>query len=185
MQRIKWKKFSTLTTTSLQHLDIHFDTYTICYMNGIQGSPLLHTRVISVIHDEPKFWNGNFFSQNIILLYKIRSMLTVYNSTSGLIIWWDFVIIISWHTTIWGQARVLVHNVHPSFQPSVCHMRISLKLSKIDLWLPWNSTRTLRFPFQNLPPHSPFCAFPGECSSQRHDYLSTQNYVTGVLWSTL
>jgi len=46
---------------------------------------------------------------------------------------------------------------------SVCHMRISPKLSEIDIWLLGNSNRKPRFPIQNLSSDSrsgvPFCQF--------------------------
>jgi len=35
--------------------------------------------------------------------------------------------------------------------PSVCHTRISPKLSEIDVWLLWNSVKNLGFLIQNLP----------------------------------
>jgi len=37
---------------------------------------------------------------------------------------------------------------------SVCHMRISLTLSEIDLWLLPNANRNLGFRIQNLPSYS-------------------------------
>jgi len=53
-------------------------------------------------------------------------------------------------------------------RPSVCHMRISLILSEIDVWLLENSNRNLGFPIQNLPPDlrsevrlRHFACFPG------------------------
>jgi len=38
-----------------------------------------------------------------------------------------------------------------SVRLSVCHTRISPKLSEIDVWLLENSNRNLGFPIQNLP----------------------------------
>jgi len=42
----------------------------------------------------------------------------------------------------------------PFVSLSVCHMRISPKLSEIDLWLIENANRNLGFPIQNLPTNS-------------------------------
>jgi len=48
-----------------------------------------------------------------------------------------YCIIFSWLTTMWRPAIVIVCTVHLS----VCHMRISPKLSEIDVWLLGNSNR--------------------------------------------
>jgi len=40
---------------------------------------------------------------------------------------------------------------HHNVRPSVCHTRISLKLSEIDVWLLGNSNRNPVFPVQSLP----------------------------------
>jgi len=53
----------------------------------------------------------------------------------------------SWFATMYGPAIVMVRIV----RLSVCCMRISPKLSKIDLWLLLNVNRNLGFPIQNLP----------------------------------
>jgi len=47
-------------------------------------------------------------------------------------------------------AIVMVHVVCSS----VCHIRVSPKLSKIDVWLLGKLNRNLGFPVQNLPPDS-------------------------------
>jgi len=55
--------------------------------------------------------------------------------------------IISW-PTVWGPAIVMVTlSVHLC----VCHMQVSMKLSKINVWLLGNSNRNPGFPIQNLP----------------------------------
>jgi len=67
--------------------------------------------------------------------------------------------IISWPTTMWGPAVVVVCVVCLS----VCHTHISPKLSEIDVWLLGNSNKKPGFPVENLPSGSwlevQFCQF--------------------------
>jgi len=51
---------------------------------------------------------------------------------------------ISWPATMWGPAIVMVRVV----PPSICHTRISPKLSETDVWLLGNSNRNLSSRFR-------------------------------------
>jgi len=61
-------------------------------------------------------------------------------------------LVISWPATMWGSA--ILNGPRLSVRLSVCHTRISPKLSEIDAWLLGNSNRNPGFPIQNLPSDS-------------------------------
>jgi len=74
---------------------------------------------------------------------------------------------------MWGPAVVIVHVVHLS----VCHTRMSPKLSETNLCLLGNSNRKPGFPIQN----SPFWVFPGWrfAHSDRNGPVELVNVVNG------
>jgi len=61
-----------------------------------------------------------------------------------------FIFLISWHASVCEPAIVMVRVV----RMSVCHTRVSPKLSEIGVWLPGNSNKNPGFPIHDQPSDS-------------------------------
>jgi len=79
-----------------------------------------------------------------------------------------------------SYSPVTSHTVQASYSnclhcPSVCHTQASLKLSRIDMWLLWNSNRKLGFPIKNPP--SDLRSYIVHERTQSRDHIHSNSYM--------